>query len=273
MFDKEKFANIINKIKNTYENQVEFSEKSGVGRTYLSQYMNMKIDKPPKPDILKKIADSSQGIVAYSELMKICGYIEEIQSYEDYASTRLKELKPELLSLEENFSNLNLNEEEQELLENYKIQKENLQNEYSNLSDTDKSYEDISATRDWHMAESSKLLDSVLHNNSKNIRKDVIKKALKILSEIEHKKYLLDDYEKIIKNEMVTEEFITYSNSNIIKIPVVGTVAAGEPILAEQNIIDYEELPASEFQDGEYFRFENQTEIQCFLVFWKEMLL
>ena len=38
-----------------------------------------------------------------------------------------------------------------------------------------------------------------------------------------------------------------------IKIPVVGTVAAGTPILAEQNIIDYEELPANEFQDGEYF--------------------
>ncbi|MDO4282382.1 MAG: XRE family transcriptional regulator [Clostridia bacterium] len=52
----------------------------------------------------------------------------------------------------------------------------------------------------------------------------------------------------------VPKKIIT-SNKKLetIKIPVVGTVAAGTPILAEQNIIDYEELPANEFKDGEYF--------------------
>ena len=74
MFDKIKFAQIIKNIKETYNSQEEFSKKSGIGRTYLSQYMNMKLDDPPKPSILQKLADSSNGIITYDELMQICGY-------------------------------------------------------------------------------------------------------------------------------------------------------------------------------------------------------
>ena len=50
MFDRKKFAQILKQIKDTYNSQEEFSEKSKIGRTYLSQYMNMKLDKPPKPE-------------------------------------------------------------------------------------------------------------------------------------------------------------------------------------------------------------------------------
>lgn len=77
MFDKTKFANIIKKIKDTYSTQEEFSKKSEIGRTYLSQYMNMKIDNPPKPEILKKLADASNGITSYTELMLICDYLHD----------------------------------------------------------------------------------------------------------------------------------------------------------------------------------------------------
>lgn len=77
MFDKNKFAQIIKKIKETYNSQEEFSKKSDIGRTYLSQYMNMKLDEPPKPKILEKLADASNNIVSYDELMLICGYYEE----------------------------------------------------------------------------------------------------------------------------------------------------------------------------------------------------
>lgn len=51
----------------------------------------------------------------------------------------------------------------------------------------------------------------------------------------------------------VPKKIINMRSKHVVKIPVVGTVAAGEPILAEQNIIDYEELPAEEFKDGDYF--------------------
>ena len=74
MFYKDKFSNILKQIKETYNSQEEFARYSGVGRTYISQYMNGNLDTPPKPKILEKIANSSKGITTYDELMQICGY-------------------------------------------------------------------------------------------------------------------------------------------------------------------------------------------------------
>ena len=79
MFDKIKFAQIIKNIKETYSSQEDFSKKSDIGRTYLSQYMNMKLDEPPKPKILEKLANSSHSITTYEELMRICGYFGNIR--------------------------------------------------------------------------------------------------------------------------------------------------------------------------------------------------
>ena len=75
MFDKIAFANIIKNIKETYSSQEEFSKISGIGRTYLSQYMNMKLNDPPMPKILEKLSNASHNITSYEELMIICGYI------------------------------------------------------------------------------------------------------------------------------------------------------------------------------------------------------
>ena len=77
MFDKFKFAEIIKNIKGTYSSQEEFAKKSDIGRTYLSQYMNMKLKEPPKPKILQKLAENSNGITTYNELMNICGYLDD----------------------------------------------------------------------------------------------------------------------------------------------------------------------------------------------------
>lgn len=74
MFDKEKFSEILKSIYNSYENQRAFAEATGVNRAYLSRYMNMKIDNPPSPKILKNIADGAKNITTYDELMNICGY-------------------------------------------------------------------------------------------------------------------------------------------------------------------------------------------------------
>jgi len=38
-----------------------------------------------------------------------------------------------------------------------------------------------------------------------------------------------------------------------VKVPIVGVIRAGDPIFADQNIIDYEDVPESEVKDGEYF--------------------
>ena len=77
MFDKKKFAQILKNISETYNNQRDFSKKSEINRTYLSQYMNMKLEEPPKPKILKKLADASNGVTNYTELMLICNYLSD----------------------------------------------------------------------------------------------------------------------------------------------------------------------------------------------------
>lgn len=43
------------------------------------------------------------------------------------------------------------------------------------------------------------------------------------------------------------------TNSQAIKIPVLGTVAAGIPISAVEDILDYEEIPRSWQNQGEFF--------------------
>lgn len=40
---------------------------------------------------------------------------------------------------------------------------------------------------------------------------------------------------------------------NSVKIPVYGVISAGLPMLAEQNIIDYEEIPEQMARSGEYY--------------------
>lgn len=77
MFDKNKFAQILKNITDTYESQREFSRKSEINRTYLSQYMNMKLNKPPKPEILERLANASHGVTNYGTLMEICGYLDD----------------------------------------------------------------------------------------------------------------------------------------------------------------------------------------------------
>lgn len=78
MFNKNKFANIIKKINELYENQTDFAKKARVNRTYLSQYMNLKLDSPPSPKKLRGIADASKGITTYEELMEICGHVTDL---------------------------------------------------------------------------------------------------------------------------------------------------------------------------------------------------
>lgn len=91
MFDKSKFAQIIKNIKELYNSQEEFAEKSGIGRTYISQYMNMKLEEPPKPRILEKLANASNDTVTYKDLMNICGYTEK--NIENEVSSIYKTLK------------------------------------------------------------------------------------------------------------------------------------------------------------------------------------
>ena len=92
MFNKFQFSQILKNISKNYENQREFAKKADINRTYLSQYINLKIDKPPKPSILLKLAEASKESYSYMELMQICGYINYNENdIKDELENKLKE--------------------------------------------------------------------------------------------------------------------------------------------------------------------------------------
>ena len=119
MFDTKRFSQILQQISNTYASTSEFAEKSDVNRTYLSKYINMKLNNPPTPKILEKIAKSSHSIVNYSELMKICGYIIDLtpNSLNYYLDDKQID---SILVLQDTFS---LSNDEMLILKSYIIEK------------------------------------------------------------------------------------------------------------------------------------------------------
>lgn len=74
MFDKKKFKSLIEKAMGTRKIS-QFSSDSGVNRTYISKYINERLNSPPAPDVLKRLSDSAQNNVSYEELMSAAGYI------------------------------------------------------------------------------------------------------------------------------------------------------------------------------------------------------
>jgi transcriptional regulator with XRE-family HTH domain len=74
MFDKEKFKELLLKAMGE-RTQEEFAELCGVNRTYISKYLNMRLDNPPSPNILKRIAQNAYNEVTYEQLMDAAGHI------------------------------------------------------------------------------------------------------------------------------------------------------------------------------------------------------
>ena len=63
---------------------------------------------------------------------------------------------------------------------------------------------------------------------------------------------MMANYFGINKSDLVEEHF-TEEKPQGIKIPVLGTVPAGIPISAVEDILDYEEIPKSWENQGEFF--------------------
>lgn len=75
-FDKEKFSEILVMIKDSYGSINKMAEKMNVTAAYLSKLINLKYDNSPSPEILKKIAENSNNLINYEDLMTICGYFD-----------------------------------------------------------------------------------------------------------------------------------------------------------------------------------------------------
>lgn len=120
MFNKEKFAEALKQINSKYTSMTEFAKTVDFDRTYISKGINLKLQNPPTPDFLKKIANNSKGIVTYIELMYICGYItdENMSELEDLLNKvyNLKNMENNVKNL---LDNMNLNEDEKKLATKY----------------------------------------------------------------------------------------------------------------------------------------------------------
>lgn len=65
IFNKEEFSKILLRIQANYNNQEDFAKYSGIGRTLISQYINCKIEIPPKPHLLEKYSLLINGDLRY----------------------------------------------------------------------------------------------------------------------------------------------------------------------------------------------------------------
>lgn len=221
MFDKVKFANILKKISNTYDNQRDFSKKSTINRTYLSQYINLKLDNPPKPEILEKLAKASNGITSYDELMYICGYIDKeyLKSY---------------------------------IIDNYNVSNDTYEtalgrNIFDGLNESEaialsKIIEDKENRRKSGSSDKSKYVKN-LDENSKykviNRYNNMLKAQMSIFSSI---KNVAETLLKINESKSVSEKakaLNQYNNLKFYMCPVYGKISAGIPNWAEECLEGY----------------------------------
>lgn len=236
MFDKKTFAKILKDISETYNNQRDFALKSNINRTYLSQYMNMKLEQPPKPKILEKLANASNELITYSELMEICGYLDD-----DYYTT-LQELEDKLEERHNHYLNK---------LVDFKLSNED-----------DKIFDDLTKIIDFHalIKHSKSEIDNELDSYFDNM--DYVTKESK--NKIIAKLKLFSDY--FIEQDKIREEITDFkfdhkygkskennknnknfydivfdkiSNNQFYLCPVYGKISAGQPNWAEECLDGY----------------------------------
>lgn len=216
MFDIKKFSQILQKISDSYGSISEFAEKSEVNRTYISKYINMKLDSPPTPKILEKIAENSNGVTNYIELMVTCDY------YSGY--TLLNEIeKNVLIQYNNKIESLKLSQQQKE--EFYKIISAFPSADPNNLDERI-----ITFCREFNLPEDStydlimSIATSIIYEYSENVKK---------LGD-----YLGYDSQKI--EDDVNKELKKYNyNNSIYNVPVYGKISAGIPNWAEECLEGY----------------------------------
>lgn len=72
------------------------------------------------------------------------------------------------------------------------------------------------------------------------------------LESLERNGYIRRDPSKPRAIEIVDDEF-NLTRREVVNVPLVGTVAAGQPLLAQENIIDYFPIPASMMPNAQTF--------------------
>ena len=223
MFNKNKFALILKNINDTYNSQREFSKKSDINRTYLSQYMNMKLDDPPKPKTLKKLAENSNGIVTYNELMQVCGYINN--DFSEIDQKRLSFLYEQLSNLDNVYfkNNLKLSLKESEIVHDLFDQVLNYLHDGKTTPSTFDPYKILND------------LDFISDKSKKRIAEEIRNNFEYFYYSHEIKQEISDIKRKNIYKEEDLVNLKTKQNQYYM-CPVYGRISAGQPNWAEECI-------------------------------------
>lgn len=80
------------------------------------------------------------------------------------------------------------------------------------------------------------------------------------LSKLDNLGYIRRDPSKPRAIEILDDDFTATPNKDLINVPIVGTVAAGEPIFAEQNITNYFPIPSEYLSNTQTFMLVVQGE-------------
>lgn len=231
MFNIDLFSEILQKITNNYDSISDFSEKSEVNRTYISKYINKKLDTPPSPKVLMKIANSSNDITTYEELMEVCGYLTQ-------ANNDLIELRSaqDTLKYENMIKNIHLNNKELDILNK-------IISEYAiHYNDT------LSIEKNEKRALSILKIEDISDCNVSKIKKGfeifvVSQCASVVIDGIYRRQAEIDskyNYIETLNRLNTLSKDIEIKNCNkLFNIPILGKIAAGQPILAEEYLEGY----------------------------------
>lgn len=204
----------------------QLEEKSGVSNAYLSQIENGKRGLP-SPEILKKIHDPLG--VSYDELMEKAGYItpdlraelipETIRTMKSY------DLLGELISNAADIFISSVSNQDGLIQEDFK--------QYL-LTEAADNYPDIDEEE----------LNQLLR------KPDVLGQLFDYLTMDEKIRFLNLIIKDFVERNIDPKEIFNQANSNaevnqipLIKVPVLGHIAAGVPIFAEEHIEEWTEIP------------------------------
>lgn len=210
MFLKEKFGELLLAISNSYNSISEFSDKSNVNRTYLSKYINMKLENPPTPKILEKIAISSHGITSYAELMEICGYVKSVNR-DELKKEEYEKDKWQILEYD-------FTQDELKIIEDYLL----------------------SNSQDVLFEEKYKHFEDMLLSISENKKNFLLEFCPKFFLAVSKQFIDIADENKLIfnKSNALLEE-TEIPSPKFFFIPVYGKIAAGIPNWAEECLDGY----------------------------------
>jgi SOS-response transcriptional repressor LexA len=230
VFDEKKFGEKLRELRQTKGFKIrELENLSGVSNAYLSQLENGKRGKP-SPEIIKKLAPHLG--VTYTELMRMAGYITEDLNDEALELLKLEDIEEVFNYTFEQFFNGISNDGE--------VLKEFRESFISHVNDLDGNTSEFFSEENMKKRSFWEELFNNLTFQEKLEFLLLLKKDVNISSIYQLQTKTL--YKAESKENYYTKNDIEKTDKSV-RVPILGYIAAGQPIFADEHIIDYEEVP------------------------------